>query len=57
MAPRVLQAVSSEIMRCNDRMLMDAMEGERRGREVAAQCVFEGWEGVNWEEGLSKEQE
>ena len=65
MVPRVLQAVSNEVMRCNDRMLMDTMEGayriaregDRRGREVAARCVFEGWEGVNWEEGPSKEQE
>lgn len=65
MAPRVLQAVSNEVMRCNDQMLMDAMEGayriarevERRGREVAAWCVFGGGEGVNWGEGSSKEQE
>ena len=65
MVPRVLQAVSNEVMRCNDRMLMDTMEGayriaregERRGREAAARCVFEGLEGVNWEEGPSKEQE
>lgn len=64
-APRVLQAVSNEIMRCNDKMLLDAMEGayrivstyERVGREAAARSVFEGWDGVRWDEGPTKEEE
>lgn len=63
--PRVLQFISNEIMRSNDKMLMDAMEGayrvvrlaERKGREEAARGCFEGWEGVNWEEGPMREEE
>lgn len=61
---RVLQAVSNQVMRCNDRVLMDAMEGaykvqrvvERLGREAGGRCVFEGWEGVIWEEGPLREE-
>lgn len=62
--PRVLHAISNEVMRCNDKMLMDAMEGayrlvgegEKSGRESAAKRVFDGWTGVYWEEGPLKEQ-
>ncbi|CAI6340989.1 unnamed protein product [Periconia digitata] len=62
--PRTLQAISNEIMRSNDKGYMDAMEGAyriskevdkdgggKRGRERAAIKVFEGWDGVIWEEG------
>jgi hypothetical protein len=56
---RVLQAVSNEVMRCNDKVLMEAMEGAHKihrvvetwGREAGGRSVFEGWDGVNWEEG------
>lgn len=63
--PRVLQAISNEVMRCNNKVYMDAMEGAyrvarlvvRKGREAAAQSVFDGWEGVSWWEGPRKEEE
>lgn len=59
--PRLIQAASNVIMRaeCRDKkMLMDAIDGafkvvrmvEKRGRECGARLIFEGWEGVNWEE-------
>jgi hypothetical protein len=42
-------------------MLMDAIDGAfkvvrmvgKRGPEFGARLIFEGWEGVNWEEGGS----
>ncbi|KAF2111525.1 hypothetical protein BDV96DRAFT_552010 [Lophiotrema nucula] len=57
--PRSLQAVSNNVMRSNNRTLMDAVDGafrvvrlaEVRGKEVAAKSVFEGWEGVDWDRG------
>ncbi|PVI01487.1 hypothetical protein DM02DRAFT_671272 [Periconia macrospinosa] len=61
--PRVLQAISNEIMRSNDSGYMAAMEGAFRisreidigprgktGRERAAKTIFEGWDGVFWED-------
>ena len=62
---RVLQAVSNQVMRCNDRVLMDAMEGaykvqrmaDRMGREAGGRSVFDGWKGVIWEEGPLREEQ
>jgi hypothetical protein len=62
---RVLQAVSNQVMRCNDKVLMDAMEGaykihrvvELMGREAGGRSVFAGWEGVVWEEGPLREEQ
>ena len=58
-APRVFQAVSNMIMRSNNSILMDGIEGaykivrliEAQGLEVAARSIFDNWEGVNWESG------
>ncbi|KAF2468853.1 uncharacterized protein BDR25DRAFT_289796 [Lindgomyces ingoldianus] len=57
--PRLLQAVSNEVVRSNQRVLVGAVEDayrvvrltEKRGREVGARGVFEGWEGVCWDDG------
>ncbi|ORY17132.1 hypothetical protein BCR34DRAFT_556078 [Clohesyomyces aquaticus] len=56
--PRLLQAVSNQIFRCNSKVLMDAVDGafrivrltEKRGREVGAKGVFQGWDGLSWED-------
>ncbi|KAF2264805.1 hypothetical protein CC78DRAFT_568046 [Lojkania enalia] len=53
----VLQTISNIVMRSNNKILMDTVEGANRivrlaeiwGAEVAARSVFEGWEGVDWE--------
>ncbi|KAF1957807.1 hypothetical protein CC80DRAFT_442739 [Byssothecium circinans] len=68
--PQVLQAVSNVVMRSNDKDLMDAMEGAYRivmeadrwgkgdeGRERAARKVFEGWDGVYWDDGPKRAEE
>ena len=42
-----------------NKKLMDAIEGAykvvrlvaTRGKEVAARSIFDGWDGVNWEDG------
>ncbi|KAF2705977.1 hypothetical protein K504DRAFT_414052 [Pleomassaria siparia CBS 279.74] len=61
--PRLLQATSNSVMRSRSgtdkRLLMDAVEGafkvvrlvEKRGREVGARSIFEGWEAMNWDDG------
>ncbi|KAF2439055.1 hypothetical protein P171DRAFT_490498 [Karstenula rhodostoma CBS 690.94] len=62
---RVLQAVSNDVLRTGDAVLMDAMEGAYRmvkveglaGKEAAARTIFERWEGVYWEEGPGREEE
>jgi hypothetical protein len=63
--PRLLQAASNLVMRsevaADKKMLMDAIDGAfkvvrmvgKRGAEFGARLIFEGWEGVNWEEGGS----
>lgn len=63
--PRLMQAVSNAVMRTCDGLLMDAIEGAyrivrvemRTGKEEATKSIFEGWEGVNWEEGPRKGEE
>lgn len=61
--PRVLQAVSNIVIRSNNKVLMDAVEGayrivriaNTRGREDAAKSVFDAWDGVYWEAGGERE--
>ncbi|PSN66070.1 hypothetical protein BS50DRAFT_574536 [Corynespora cassiicola Philippines] len=63
--PRVLQAISNEVMRCNDGSLMDSVAGAFKiaktartcGKEVGARVVFEGWDGVNWDDGPKREEQ
>ncbi|KAH7139168.1 hypothetical protein B0J11DRAFT_575093 [Dendryphion nanum] len=58
-APRVFQAVSNMIMRSNNKIYMEAVEGayricrlvETRGIEIAARGIFDGWDGLTWENG------
>ncbi|KAF2873826.1 hypothetical protein BDV95DRAFT_627627 [Massariosphaeria phaeospora] len=63
--PRILQATSNVVMRCNNKLYMDAMEGAYRvvtvtqqwGKEAGARSLFDGWDGVNWDDGPRKEEE
>ncbi|KAF2011304.1 hypothetical protein BU24DRAFT_354912 [Aaosphaeria arxii CBS 175.79] len=59
--PRALQSISNLIMRSNNKILMDAIEGAYRmvrleavrGKEAAARGIFEDWNGVDWKHGIS----
>jgi len=61
----VVRALSRLIRRTGDAKVIAALEGADRlvdllvsdGPDRAAQSVFEGWEGVNWEDGPGKAEE
>jgi hypothetical protein len=56
--PRIMQAVSDTVMRGNCGVAMDALEGacrlarvaELKGVQFAARAVFQGWDGVSWDD-------
>lgn len=62
---RGTEAMGREIRRTGDARTIEAFEGPERlvrvfagyGKEEAAQSVFEGWEGVEWDDGPRKAEE
>lgn len=67
---RCLEALNNVVVHHNDPVLLKAMEGpykiarevDRGGktpqsREMAARTVFEGWDGVDWDEGPTRREE
>ncbi|KAH3974194.1 hypothetical protein HBI56_089400 [Parastagonospora nodorum] len=61
----VAQALSRTVRKVGSEKVIEALEGaervidvhQREGRERAAESVFDGWEGVNWDEGPRRARE